>query len=129
VVYTHLEREFVPEMSKVKAFTFINGDYETRKIETPLPVYTVESLMENTTECSFMLPTHHLIKITISVPPTHDKTIRLVIPYVKVMKTFEHYEIINRGGEEFMPSVIVTTLADNFSEQIYFSENVIDRLP
>lgn len=60
--------------------------------------------------------------------PPVNKLLRIVIPYVKVMKGFEHYEIIDRGGEEFMPTLIVLTFPGG-EQETYYSENVIDRLP
>lgn len=44
-----------------------------------------------------MLPNHHIIKITIQTPPVNTP-FKLLVPYLKLMKGFEHYEIIDRGG-------------------------------
>lgn len=44
------------------------------------------------------------------------------------MKGFEHYEIIDKGGEEFMPALVVVDFED-LPQKLYYTENVIDRLP
>ena len=59
-------------------------------------------------QCPHQLPGHHLIKVTVRNPPQRC-IIRLIIPYIKVMKSFEHYEIVDRGGEEFMPALVVVS--------------------
>lgn len=43
------------------------------------------------------------------------------------MKGFELYEIIDRGGDEFVPALIIASTGPE--NRTYFSENVIDRLP
>lgn len=112
----------MPELKDIKVIGFKKGGFEGSQTEVEISGYQVSLLRTEDSNKSGYLQKQNIIKIEINNPPTH-LGIRIVVPYLKFMKGFELYEIVDRGGDEFMPALIV------IGTDLFFSNNVIDRLP